>query len=107
MKKIFKKGEYIVYIGDTDNSYRKNHVYKQREDFSYLRSELDSLGSISNGWSIIEPKANNWRYATIDEANEYERIGKPYDVTTLSIIKVDKIQESEQLAILLKQLSTI
>ena len=24
----------------------------------------------------------NWRYATQAEADEYERLGKPYDVTT-------------------------
>lgn len=94
---MFKKDDYIVLLKYKDardsgsSSYILNHCYKQRENKDYLLTYLDSKGSTSNGWTWFpfnEP--DNWRYATREEAAEYERLGKPYDITTL-ICETDKI----------------
>ena len=107
----FKKGEYIVLIGNGQSktgsstvqtdSYIQNHCYKVRESNVFLRSELDSCGSTTNGWKCIPynpnkfHKTRNWRYATQEEINEYERRGKPYDVTELhkKELSMKEIQE--------------
>ena len=95
---VFKKGEYIVLIGDgqstagarliqDSNQFIKNHCYKVRESCKHLRVELDSAGNTTNGWACIPYNPNkyhknrNWRYASQEEIDEYERRGKPYDVT--------------------------
>ena len=99
---VFKKGEYIVLIGNGQsivcsstfqaNSYIQNHCYKVRESGTFLRTELDSIGGTINGWECIPynpnefHKTRNWRYATQEEIDEYERRGKPYDVTELTKI---------------------
>ena len=96
----FKKGEYIVLISDGQSTsgttlvqsdqFIKNHCYKVRENNTFLRPELDSCGSTANGWECILYNPNkfhknrNWRYATQEEIDEYERRGKPYDVTELN-----------------------
>ena len=96
----FKKGEYIVLIGrgQSKNSSNEliteafilNHCYKVKENKSFLMTELDSIGGTSNGWECIPYNPNeyhkdrNWRYATQEEIDEYERRGKPYDVTELN-----------------------
>jgi hypothetical protein len=84
----FKKREYIV-ITDKFDDYSKafisNHIYKQRKDSTYLQPEYDSLNSITNGWvKYTRNNSHNWRYATQEEIDEYERRGKPYDVTELN-----------------------
>lgn len=108
---VFKKGEYIVLISDgqstggtilvQSNQFIKNHCYKVRENNKFLRPELDSCGSTTNGWECIlyNPnkfhKTRNWRYATQEEIDEYERRGKPYDVTELQkkVLSIEEIQE--------------
>ena len=108
---VFKKGEYIVLISDgqstggttlvQSNQFIKNHCYKVRENNKYLRPELDFCGSTTNGWECIlyNPnkfhKTRNWRYATQEEIDEYERRGKPYDVTELQKkeLSMEEIQE--------------
>ena len=108
----FKKGDYIVLIGkgqsihssdelSIDEVFIPNHCYKVRENKSYLLTELDSTGNTINGWVCIPYNPNqyhkdrNWRYATEKEAIEYERKGKPYDVTELekSVLSMKEIQE--------------
>lgn len=95
----FKKGEYIV-ITDKFDSWVKdfisNYIYKQRKDSTYLQPEYDSLDSITNGWAkYTRNNSHNWRYATQEEINEYERRGKPYDVTELQKkeLSMKEIQE--------------
>ena len=97
----FKKGEYIVLIdkGQSTGSatlledfrtFIQNHCYKVRENSTFLKAELDSSESTTNGWVCIPynpnqfHKTRNWRYATQEEIDEYERRGKPYDVTELN-----------------------
>ena len=95
---VFKKGEYIV-LTDKFDSWTKdfisNHVYKQRKDSTYLCPEYDSLLSKANGWVKYKPEYPNWRYATQKEIDEYERRGKPYDVTELQKkeLSMKEIQE--------------
>ena len=96
---VFKKGEYIV-ITDKFDSWTKdfvsNHIYKQREDSTYLQPEYDSSNSITNGWvKYTRNNSHNWRYATQEEIDEYERRGKPYDVTELQKkeLSMEEIQE--------------
>ena len=108
----FKKGEYIVLIGkgqSTDSAtlledfrtFIQNHCYKVRESCGHLRVELDSTGSKTNGWACVPynpnefHKTRNWRYATQEEIDEYERRGKPYDVTELQKkeLSMKEIQE--------------
>ena len=96
----FKKGEYIVLIDkgqstgsaallEVYSTFIQNHCYKVRETKEYLLVELDSVGSTTNGWACIPYNPNeyhknrNWRYATQEEIDEYEKRGKPYDVTEL------------------------
>ena len=108
----FKKGEYIVLIdkGQSTGSatlledfrtFIQNHCYKVRENNTFLMTELDSTGSKTNGWKCIPynpnefHKTRNWRYATQEEIDEYERRGKPYDVIELQNKKLsmEEIQE--------------
>jgi hypothetical protein len=88
---MFKKGDYIVCLNtpesELETNFPRNYIFKQKIEYTYLMSELDISGSSSNGWSVIDFSGKNkrgeWRYATPQEIQEYERIGKPYDVTTL------------------------
>ena len=95
----FKKGEYIVIIKMIESyskDFTSNYIYKQREDYKHLRSELDNYGSTTNGWETIGKKdSHTWRYATQEEIDEYERRGKPYNVTELQKkeLSMKEIQE--------------
>lgn len=98
-KPVFKKGDYIVtlkigaYVG---NCGKDNYCFKVRETHDYLRPEVDLYGSTSNGSSVLTSDRNSqlkdWRYATSEEIKEYDRLGKPYDVTILQ--KKDEHSES-------------
>lgn len=93
---VFKKGEYIVITDSCSGRFCTNYIYKQKEDYKYLRSELDNYGSTTNGWETIGKKdSHTWRYATQEEIDEYERRGKPYDVTELQKkqLSIEEIQE--------------
>ena len=95
----FKKGEYIVILDKFESlskDFISNHIYKQRKDSTYLQPEYDSSDSITNGWvKYTRNNTHNWRYATQEEINEYERRGKPYDVTELQKkeLSMKEIQE--------------
>ena len=96
---VFKKGEYIVItdkFDDWSKAFISNHIYKQRKDSTYLQPEYDSLDSITNGWvKYTRNNSHNWRYATQEEIDKYERRGKPYDVTELQKkeLSMEEIQE--------------
>lgn len=85
----FKKGSYVVLDSSAKTvGFSPNFIFKQREDFSYLRAELDCTGSDSNGWCMVEAcKGHNWRYATPEEAAHYEKLKKPYDVTKPQVVR--------------------
>lgn len=87
---IIKKGTCIVFTESLFNNteYLKNYCYKQREDKYYFLSHLDSEGNRHNGWGLISPLKEGekhlyaWRYATKEEHQRYEELGRPFDVTT-------------------------
>lgn len=86
---MFKKNDYIVVLYN-DNSLNSwtNQCFKQLEDLYYLKV-VKNLNGNTDGWSVINFKnQSKWRYASSAEILEYERIGKPFDVTTL--IKKEK-----------------
>jgi len=83
-KDIFLKDEYIVITKDMTSRYAiKNYIYKMRYDNKNIAPYLDSGDSTNNVFGIIYKDSNNWRYAIKEEIAEYDRLGKPYDVTTL------------------------
>jgi hypothetical protein len=82
---MFLKDEYIVCLNtpEDDKDFPPNFIFKQRDNETYLSVEKDAKGD-KNGWAnILFDKSemySEWRYATEEEANEYERLGKPYKV---------------------------
>lgn len=86
VKPMFKKGDYIVQLAiNSSESFIYGHCYKQRADHYYLLPCFDSNNRIDNGWTYIDfNKPETWRYATSEEIAEYNRLGKPYDVSVVS-----------------------
>lgn len=89
---MFKKGDYIVLLNldyNGDSSFPINYIYKQRQEQDYLQSELDNRGNETNGWSRITFNKRgyncNWRYATQQEINKYNELGKPFDVSLVNL----------------------
>jgi hypothetical protein len=86
---MFLKDEYIVCLNTPiDNGFfPPNFVYKQKEEKEWLSVYHDIKGG-DNGWVLVRfnrsEKYSEWRYATEEEAEEYERLGKPYDVSTVN-----------------------
>lgn len=86
----FRKDDYIVTLeGDFSmtSCAEVNYCFKQKTEVDYIEPCLDLRGSSSNGNLTLKfdksDNLENWRYATKEEIAEYDRIGKPYDVTTL------------------------
>lgn len=87
--KEFKENDYIVLLYDcTKNnvtSFVINRCYKQRKNSMYIAPYCDSHLNYFNEWTFISfNKKDYWRYATSEEIAEYNRLGKPYNVTTLN-----------------------
>jgi len=86
-----KQGSYIVTLkfqgGFVGNCGKENYCFKQKCDDEYMAPVLDLQGNTRNSHSILSFDCKGWllewRYATGEEAAEYDRLGKPYDVTTL------------------------
>lgn len=110
---MFKKDEYIVCLegdftkppgynnkSEVSECGAKNYIVKQSEDCTYLRTYKAILNEYSDALSLNRSnydftfnklgKLKDWRYATPEEAEEYERLGYPYDVTTLDKFKLPK-----------------
>ena len=89
---MFKKDNYIVTlnikdIGSFTQCAKINYIFKQSIDSEYIIPRIDLVGSTSNANdTLLYNKRGNlldWKYATTEEIFEYERIGKPFDVTKL------------------------
>lgn len=91
---MFLQGDYIVLLkGPTCADFALQYIYKQRLDQDHLHPELDLKRSGTNAWirytfnKKMHPMLKDqyadidWRYATPEEITEYNRLGKPYDVT--------------------------
>ena len=89
VKRGFKVGEYIV-LTESDfsmNAFTINHCYKIREGSSQFKAVLDDHSCSCNGYgkcTFDNSGRIKWRYATPEEVKEYNRLGEPYDVTTLN-----------------------
>lgn len=90
---MFKKGDYIVTLkvdGDDHNCARNNYCFKIREDGNYILPEIDIQGSTNNGHTIMKfyktGSLFDWRYATKQEINYYNKINKPYDINEIKEI---------------------
>ena len=83
---VFLRNEYIVSLTDTTSgNFLKNHVYKQREDYEYLRVYKDQKDE-TNGLILCGfNDKHNWRYATSQEIMEYDIQNKPVDVTRIGM----------------------
>jgi len=91
---MFKKDEYIVFTESEEiGNFPLNYVFKQISDCTYLSVYKDKNG-IQNGWEwyrnynkSYEPRSNqviksNWRYAIAEEIAEYNRLDRPFDIST-------------------------
>lgn len=82
---MFRANEYIVCLNTpvNESSFPRNHVFKQRDDCEYL-SVYEDIAGDANGWGLVNfdrsEKYSEWRYATVEEIEHYEKIGKPYNV---------------------------
>jgi len=90
----FKKNDYIVTLKGEfliSSCAKENYCFKQRKDEYYILPEIDLEGDVYNGNLKLTFDKNDyledWRYATPEEIAEYDRLGKPYDVTTLNKVK--------------------
>lgn len=101
----FKKGDYIVTLeGNFEGTWcaKKNYCFKQRIDLSKMAPEKDIIHTKVNqdsSYSFDKTKnLTDWRYATKEEIVEYDRIGKPYDVTTLrTSVNNDSLKEKSSI----------
>ena len=86
METIYPKGSYLVSLRPLSASTEHiifNHCYKQTEDYDTIKPILSSFGQtqgVSQG-----SHRNMVRYATQEEIAEYDRLGKPYDVSTIKV----------------------
>lgn len=87
---MFKQDDYIVCLEILTKSdcSKKDYIFKQRKDNNGMHPYIDLEGSKINGntshtFNKLQ-SLKDWRYATFEEIEEYDRIGKPYDVTTLN-----------------------
>jgi hypothetical protein len=89
-----QKDSYIVILklkknNPTTDCARENYCFKQREDSYCIAPLVDLRGTKFNFNSSyqfdtgIGSYISSWRYANDAEVEEYDRLGKPYDVTTL------------------------
>ena len=91
MSTQFKRGDYIVCLKLSNDAWynvttRENFCTKQSFDDEALNVEKDIAGT-PNGYSRLRfdktDLLQDWRYATQEEIDEYNRLGHPFDVTTL------------------------
>ncbi len=84
-----------------------NYIFIQSENDNNLTVIKDAEGDI-NSWLAIKydgsGRYSKWRYASEQEIEEYERIGEPYDVTTLEI-KPKLIEDCSYLIIFFEKLN--
>lgn len=87
---IVAGGSYIVttkVTSEPTQCAKQNYCFKQKTTSKGMHPECDLVGSTNNAnyTFSFDRKENllDWRFATPTEIKEYDRIGKPYDVTTI------------------------
>jgi hypothetical protein len=96
---MFKQNEYIVILRDAgrDTKYFKHgYCFVQRENKFYFNTAKDLTGKPCGASSISFDNKSLWRYATPEEIAEYDRLGKPFDVTTLKSKELSKEELLEE-----------
>lgn len=91
---MFKKGDYIVTLINDGDCGKVDYCSKQNEDSQDLCPEIDTKGIKDNGngrFTFSDKSGLKWRFATKEEGEEYERQGKPYNVT--NIVKKNMTQQ--------------
>lgn len=88
---MFKAEDYIVTLKgnfSTTNCGKENYCFKQRINGYSINPVIDLNGSEVNGNAemAFDKKGNlrDWRYASEREIAEYDRLGKPYDITLIT-----------------------
>jgi hypothetical protein len=95
---MFKENDYIVTL-DIDHSgffdtycAKENYCFKQAKDDTSISPKIDLVGSVTNQNCTLtfdkKERLTDWRYATPQEIAEYDRLGRPFDVTTITPIEV-------------------
>jgi len=102
-KNKFKKGDYVVLLASCDggncweSSLPINYCYRLRDNSNShnFNVMLDVTDSSTNGWGANDSYDSklNIRAATIKEIGEYDRLGRPYNVTVLTKTDMEAIQE--------------
>jgi hypothetical protein len=85
---MFRKGDYIVILNKPNgilDYLPPNYVYKQNRNYDCVESDVDIKGTKTSCSDVKFVNKNDWRYATSEEIAEYDRLGKPYDVTTMNM----------------------
>ncbi len=86
---MFRKGDYIVTLSGNfgGNCAKENYCFKQRIDHTGIYPEVDLQGHYHNGHSVMsfdkKGKLEDWRYATKEEIAQYNKLNKPFNVTTM------------------------
>jgi hypothetical protein len=85
---MFRKGDYIVILNKPNgilDYLPPNYVYKQNRNYDCVYSDVDIRGTKTSCTDVEFVNKNDWRYATSEEIAEYNRLGKPFDVTTMNM----------------------
>lgn len=90
---MFKKDDYIVCLSFNEKistaCVKNNFIFKIRIDNKAIYPTIDLKGSGINGNSTLSFDKNqnllDWRYAFIEEIEEYKRINKPFDINNVKI----------------------
>ncbi len=90
---MFKKDDYIVLLKNNTYSeyFPSNYCYKQSRDADCF-DVYDDVEGGHNGWSVLsftKCSGYDWRYATQQEIEEYNRIGKPFNITKIQGINYE------------------
>jgi hypothetical protein len=89
---MYKGGEYIVCLPEPNKNpnddkviggsgFNANYCYRISSITNYTKDNFQVLWNGNNGQGIYD---NSVRYATFEEIEEYERINKPFDTSTMN-----------------------
>lgn len=99
---MFKEGDYIVVLKDSaiTNNW-ENFVLKQTITRDLITPIITPLGrnneDCEHCYSDFKEKDDVWRYATPEEIQEYDRIGRPFNITTFKPVTEKEWCEQENI----------
>jgi hypothetical protein len=83
---MFKKGDHIVILRDSEKDSRfikHGYCFLQSKNLNHFYTDTDLTGTFCGIHSVKFKHNDTWRYATPEEIAEYNRLGKPFDVSVL------------------------